>query len=56
MPTVRFAALAAGLTALCLLTVAAGAPAQGGPEDVQQQAPSPEGTSPRRWLCSPTTR
>src|ERR1700687_2581180 len=37
MPTVRSAALAAGLTALCLLTVAAGAPAQGGPEDVPQQ-------------------
>ena len=37
MPTVRSAALAAGLTALCLLTVAAGVTAQGGPEDVQQQ-------------------
>src|SRR6202048_2314722 len=37
MPTVRSAALAAGLTALCLLTLAAGATAQGGPEDVQQQ-------------------
>lgn len=37
MPTVRSAALAAGLTALCLLTVVAGATAQGGPEDVQQQ-------------------
>jgi len=37
MPTVRSAALVAGLTALCLLTVAAGATAQGGPEDVQQQ-------------------
>jgi len=37
MPTVRSAALAAGLTALCLLTVAAGATAQGSPEDVQQQ-------------------
>src|SRR5260370_10972014 len=37
MPTVRSAALAAGLTALCLLTVAAGATALGGPEDVEQQ-------------------
>jgi len=37
MPTVRSAALTAGLTALCLLTVAAGVTAQGGPEDVQQQ-------------------
>ena len=37
MPTVRSAALAAGFTALCLLTVAAGVTAQGGPEDVQQQ-------------------
>jgi len=37
MPTVRSAALAAGLTALCLLTLAAGVTAQGGPEDVQQQ-------------------